>query len=90
MSSYQITCDTKSPRTSAGHQHIVGVGIAGSGYTVPAIYQHMDAGHRFYTESPSTGRLALVDKDYCCGIHTLRSRADAIWDNNLDNLSPCR
>ncbi len=89
MADYQITCVTRSTRTIAGHHHIVSVGVGGSRYTVPQIYEFMDSGRRFYSESPSTGRLALVDKNRCCNIDTLRSRADAIYDNNLDNLRSC-
>jgi hypothetical protein len=90
MSSYKITCVTKSTRTWAGHQHIVSVGITGERYSVATIYRLMDQGHRFYTVSPSTGGTALVRKYHCCGLDTLRSDPDAVYDNNLDDLPACR
>jgi hypothetical protein len=92
MSDYQITCVTMSPRTAAGHHHIVAVGIAGisQAVSVSEAYLLMNAGHRFYTVSPSTGAIAWVRQDECCGIDTLISHADAVKDNNLDNLGPCR
>ncbi|MGH3257119.1 MAG: DUF3892 domain-containing protein [Streptosporangiaceae bacterium] len=92
MNAYQITCVTMSPLTGSGHHHIIGVGIAAVGQTisVPEAYQLMNAGHRLYTVSPSTGAIAGVRRYQCCGIDTLISHADAVRDNNLDNLAPCR
>jgi hypothetical protein len=53
-----------------------------------------DEGHRFITYSQSTGKTAEVRPDDCkyagCTIKTIRSTADAVTDNNLDNLSVCR
>jgi hypothetical protein len=95
MADYRIICTRKSTPTPAGHQHIVqvGVGTQPSAYTqlinVSAVYQAMDKGDRFYTQSVSTGDIALVSRWHCCGIDTLRSAADAVADNNLDNLPSC-
>jgi uncharacterized protein (DUF1684 family) len=92
MSSFQITCTTKSPRTWQGHHHIVSVGLRGEvgTFTVQQIYRLMDSGHRFYTVSPSSGRTALVRKYRCCNLDTLRSDGDVVYDNNLDYLPSCR
>jgi len=94
MSSHRITCVTKSARTPAGHQHITAVGVRGEPgtFTVAEIYKLMDEvpPRTFYTVSESTGAVAVVHKDVCaCGVRTLRSHADAVRDNNLDNLHPC-
>jgi hypothetical protein len=94
MADYQIICTRKTPSTPSGHHHIVQVGLgSGSSYTqlltVADVYGLMRNGDRFYTVSPSTRRVALVDAWRCCGIDTLRSRADAVADNNLDNLGNC-
>lgn len=91
MSEYQITCVTKEPYTQ-NHGHIVSVGI-GSGQeplTMKDAYLLLDAGHRLYTVSPSTGAIAQVEPWHCHGVTTLRSKPDAIHDNNLDNLDSCR
>lgn len=94
MADYQIVCTRKSPRTPAGHHHIVQVGLgSGNTYsstlTVLQVYQYINAGNRFYTVSPSTGKTALVYAYTCCGIHTLRTGNDSVTDNNLDNLGNC-
>jgi hypothetical protein len=95
MTSYRITCTTKS-RCPKGH-HIVTVGIENlPRLTVPEVYQKMDAGDTFYTLGD--GKIAAVAKDKCgcrvdtlrSRVDTLRSRADAVLANNLDNLPACR
>jgi hypothetical protein len=91
MSDFQITCVTKEPYTQ-GHGHIVSVGI-GDGQepvTVEQAYSLLAARHRLYTVSPSTGTVAQVEPCHCHGVATLRSTADAVHDNNLDNLDSCR
>jgi hypothetical protein len=89
MSTYRIKCVTKN--AAAGHEHIIGVGVAGESkpLTVTEVYARMHQADIFYTVSPSSGSIAVVHRDECCGIATLRSGADAVLDNNLDNLDPC-
>jgi hypothetical protein len=90
MSSYQITRVRKSALTTAGHQHIIAVEFGRQVRTVAEVYALIRSGkYDFYTLSPSTGRRAAVHAWTCCGIRTLRSDADAVPDNNLDNLPPC-
>jgi len=91
VTAFQVTCVNKKLHLS-GHEHIEWVGIKGERYAVSVgdVYRLMDAGHRFYTVSPSTGAVALVEKMHCCRVDTLRSAADAVRDNNLDNLPSCR
>jgi hypothetical protein len=92
MTVQRVTCVTKSIPTTTGHKHIIEVGVMGEPkpLTVPQVYARMSQGVTFYTVSPSSGKVALVKEDECaCGVATLRSHADAIPDNNLDNLTPC-
>jgi hypothetical protein len=89
MGSYQITRVRKSPVTPAGHRHIVAVEFNAQIRTTNEVYVLIRQGNEFYTVSPSTGKRAAVHAWHCCGLYTLRSDADAVWDNNLDNLPPC-
>ena len=59
--------------------------------TVKTIRSKLSNGDRFNTYSPSTGRVRVRShKDTCdaggCHYETIQSDADAIEDNNLDNL----
>ena len=96
MADYWIVCvNTEHP-----HRHIthVGTGTSTSTYTkrwtVEEARIALARGDTFHTISPSTSRRAGVYADTChypnCEVKTLRSAADAITDNNLDNLPNCR
>ena len=92
MADYQVTCTIQQPMGAAHTDaHIVTIGSNGLRWTVAQAYQYIDAGHRFYTVSPSTGRTAFVRKFQCrsCYTPTLKSDPDAIRDNNLDSLPRC-
>jgi hypothetical protein len=58
---------------------------------VAAIISKLESGDVFNTYSPSTDKCADVHKYTCavkgCEVETLRSAADAVTDNNLDNLT---
>jgi Protein of unknown function (DUF3892) len=94
MAAYQITCVVRctSPRSSApdySHSHITDVGFGDiSSGTVADIYKFMSEGDAFYTFSRRTGQTANVQRYRCdrCDTPTLRSRADGVWNNDLDNL----
>lgn len=94
MSSYQIVCSELQNPTQ--HRHIVAVGTgeptrASRRWTVTEVRTALRSGDRFYTVSPSTGKVANVEAfDCACGYKTIRSTADAVVDNNLDNLRACR
>jgi len=97
MADYRIVCVDEN--RNAGHDgHIVDVGTGPSPgvitrrWSVTQARLAIDLGDTFHTVSPSTGRRAEVEKWQCRACHylTLRSTADAVADNNLDNLSPCR
>lgn len=83
MANYKIICAVKE----RGHIAWVGTG-SGNTYdrkwTVAQVRQAIRQGHVFFTVSPSTGKAALVEPH-----DTIRSKADAVKDNNLDNLPTC-
>jgi hypothetical protein len=62
-------------------------------FTVGEVYAAIDKGDIFYTVSSSTNAIALVHKYTCkekdCNVAILKSAADAVTDNNLDNISSC-
>jgi hypothetical protein len=94
MPDHQIICTRKTPASSE-HHHITSVGT-GSGTThvppllsIQDVYQAMNNGDRFFTLSPSTGKVAWVHPATCCDVQTLRSSPDSVTDNNLDALARC-
>jgi hypothetical protein len=92
---YRIVCvDLAKP---SRHEHILTVGMgadpdrADAKWAVEQVRAAIRNGDHFYTESLSTGDEAEVEPYDCgCGVKTIRSTADAVTDNNLDNLRPCR
>lgn len=86
MSTYQITCATKIHP----HRHITQIGGVGARWTVDQARAAIARGDVFYTVSRLTGKQARVLAFDCsCGVKSLRSNADAVTDNNLDNLPNC-
>lgn len=81
------------------HRHIISVGTGTTRehwsrmWTVEEVIAAIRSGDRFYTVSPSTGKTADVRAMACnigaCLVMTLRSHADAVSDNNLDNMPAC-
>jgi len=99
MSRYRIVCTEQEPRGSPHDvAHIVAVGIGDNSntwkekLTLRQVLDNLNAGNSFYTVSPSTSREASVSRYDCrgCGRTTIRSGADSVTDNNLDNLNRCR
>jgi hypothetical protein len=96
MAEHQIVCVQKL----AKHRHITHVGtgpseaLAEQRWTVAQVRDALEDGDVFYTVSPSTNHVALVEAydAHVDGrvIETIRSSPDAIFDNNLDNLRACR
>jgi hypothetical protein len=93
---YQIVCAERLE----SHEHITHVGTgtdaqtATKRWTVQAVRTALENGDRFYTVSPSTDRVADV-RAYDAvvdgrTVETIRSSADAVEDNNLDNIRVCR
>lgn len=94
---FEVVCVTIAT-TGVGrtqHTHIVAVGIKEKA-NQPAMISVEEArnligsNYLLYTVSPSTGKTAVVEPLTChCGVHTLRSAADFVKDNNLDELARC-
>ena len=99
MARYRIVCTVQEPLDKPHDAaHIVSVGTgtdpnkASENWTLKQVLDSIDLGNLFYTKSPSTGKEASVNKYKCqtCNRTTIRSSADAVTDNNLDNLRKCR
>lgn len=95
MAKYRITCTRQEPASAApSHQHIVAVGTGNQpGYythewSLDQVLQAMRRGDSFYTQGQRSGMVAGVESYRCspCGRTFIRSHADAVTDNNLDNL----
>ena len=60
--------------------------------SITTIRRKLEDGDTFETYSQSERKFTDVDPDTCrfprCTVETIRSRADAVTDNNLDNI-PC-
>ena len=100
MAQYRIVCTTQVPvYEPTTHAHIVAVGTGDDPdqyskyWTLDEVLQAIDAGHTFYTKGETSGKTALVEKllcPSCRGTYTIRSKPDAVKDNNLDSLRTCR
>jgi hypothetical protein len=95
MTQYLIDCVT----TENPHSHIVSAQVrkwTGTTYedastmTVATVRSKISDGDLFQTYSPIAREFAKVSKDTChapgCTVDTVRSEADAVADNNLDNM----
>lgn len=95
MATFRITCVTSKYAQGGTHKHILTAGTTAPGtglrqnWTVAEIRIALKNGSSFYTQSPSSGAVATVHADTCCGVETIRSGADAVTDNNLDDLPTC-
>jgi hypothetical protein len=98
MSTYRIVCTEQIPADQPPtHAHIVAVGIgsdpnkADYRLTLSQVVSMIDQGHQFYTLGIQSQKIAYVQKFYCqyCRQYHIRSTADAVSDNNLDNLRKC-
>lgn len=98
MTTYRIVCTNQEPATEPPqHAHIVAVGIgddpnrATQRLTLAEVIQMIDRGDQFYTQGVQSGKVAKVEKYACqyCRRYHIRSAADAVKDNNLDNLRIC-
>jgi Protein of unknown function (DUF3892) len=101
MSQFQVVCTEQTPISSPrNHAHITAVGTgsnpdkAAERWTLQRVVHAIDVqGHTFYTVGRTSGKVALVETINCpahCGERIIRSAADAVSDNNLDNLRTCR
>ena len=91
MTDYRVVCVEKS--ASGDHHHITTVGTgsdansAKTKWTVAKARKALDDGDKFHTESGS--EKAYVEKYTCCGVNTLRTKADDTKADNLDDLRIC-
>lgn len=95
---YRIVCTEQEPVwNDPHHAHIVAVGVgtepsaANARWTVGEVLAAMKRGDTFYTKGIYSGRVAEVHPYQCqrCSRPSIRSAADAVSDNNLDNLRTC-
>lgn len=98
MASYRIVCTVQAPADKPpSHQHIVAVGTGNDpdredrSWTLQQVLDAMGRGDTFYTIGVRSGKRAEVEKYWCspCGRWFIHSHADAVTDNNLDNLRRC-
>jgi len=98
MTRYRIVCTEQSPPNEPHDTaHIVAVGIgtdpkaADTKWTLKDVFAALDRSDSFYTKGTTSGKEASVHKYACktCGFATIRSGADRVEDNNLDNLRAC-
>lgn len=99
MGPFRVVCTTQEPiNLPVSHRHIVAVGTGSDPdkytdrWTLAQVITAIESGTVFFTVSPSTGAVALVQVVSCwhCNRKIIRSAADAVTDNNLDNLRFCR
>ncbi len=81
------------------HRHITSVGIRGNAedplkkVTVADVFDAIASGTVFYTYSPTTKKIATVQKATCtvpgCHAETIESAPEAGPDNSLGELAVC-
>lgn len=80
MARYRITC-TGLPEDRRGHQHAESVGVgkdatsAGVKWSMEAVRDALDVGHRFYTVDTAGVHGDLVPFDCSCGARTIAPSA---------------
>jgi hypothetical protein len=60
-------------------------------FTVEEVVKKLSMGWVFYTVGQQSGKVALVESYWCsrCARYHIRSKADCVYDNNLDYLRYC-
>ena len=94
---YRIVCTNKAAGEYTAHTHIVAVGTgtdpakADTRWTLDEVLAAMSKGSVFYTEGVNSGKIAYVEPFHCslCKRTYIRTKADHVTDNNLDNLRSC-
>jgi hypothetical protein len=98
VATYRIVCTEQVPVNEPNRRaHIVAVGTGTDPtrytrrWSLDEVLTAMDRGDRFYTQGVQSGKVANVEKYVCqnCRRVFIRSTADAVADNNLDNLRRC-
>ena len=95
---YRIVCTVQVPADhTPTRAHIVEVGTGGDAHkatrrwTLDEVIAAMDRGDQFFTKGEQSGKIAFVEKFWCshCARDYIRSKPDAVTDNNLDYLRIC-
>ena len=98
MASQRIVCTDQVPVGAAPQcARIVSVGVSKGGdvaeyrLTVEEVVRQLSIGEVFYTVGLESGKVALVESYWCsrCRRYHIRSKADCVYDNNLDYLRYC-
>lgn len=98
MARYRIVCTTQVPVSEPNRNaHIVEVGTGNNPprvdrrWPLDEVLRAMDSGDSFFTQGVQSGKIAEVEKYQCpnCRRTYIRSKPDAVADNNLDNLPRC-
>ena len=98
MARYRIVCSEQEPADQPPtHAHIIAVGIgsnpqeADKRFTLQQVLNAFNSGDSFFTQGTQSGRVAKVERYWCshCRKYFIRSKPDAIHDNNLDSLRRC-
>lgn len=99
MAEYRIVCTTQQPsHVPNDRAHIVAVGTGSSAskydryWQLTEVLAAMDRRDTFYTFGEVSRKRAEVEPYLCpnCSGTHIRSAADAVRDNNLDNLPNCQ
>jgi phage-related protein len=90
MAESRVVCVTK---VASGDHHITEVGTgtdpnkATTQLTVTQVRTAIDNGDKFYSQGG--GEKAYVEKFACCGVNTIRTKADDTTKDNLDTKRAC-
>jgi hypothetical protein len=91
VATYRIVCVEKV--VSGDHHHLTHVGTgtdadaADARWTVGAVRKAILAGDEFYSQGG--GEKAYVERFTCCGVETIRTKADDTTKDNLDTKRIC-
>ena len=96
---HRIVCTMQEPNPYCPYRsRIVAVGVSdGESHatrpelSVEEVVHLMRQGVLFYTKGEKSGKTAMVNYYHCskCNQYHIRSAADAVKDNNLDELRVC-
>lgn len=101
MTDYKIVCTDQVPISEpTTHAHIVAVGVdtdqdgyADEKHSKQKVIDNIDSRqYRYYTYGATSKKLAFVEVVPCpkCRMRIIKSKPDAVRDNNLDYLRRCR
>jgi len=95
VAGYRIICIGQL-NSETGHRHIANVGIGrdagnvGSKWTIEAVRDSLDTGHRFYTVNRAGIEVEVVPVDCSCGAETITLDTTALDDPDEPLLPSCQ